>query len=234
MAGDEIRHEKLPLAGRGGLLLKLPGELLERIDRRLVHPPQHLGIDVFRRDLQQPAGVMRGRFGECTPGCAGPGPCECPRPPAPASRPAAAARRRANAAAAHDRSPIAGRWSGAGSFAGGIFREPRAREQFIPYILAVGPPRSLTVPEKSGSRLMRLDFGQDRRLAAALDDAALVNRDRAERTAAETAPHDLDRILHHLERRNPPPAVARVRPPGERQAVNPVDLFLRRAATPAD
>ena len=101
-------------------------------------------------------------------------------------------------------------------------------------MLAVGPPRSLIVPEKSGLLGHAADFGEDRLLAAALDDAALVDGDRAERAAAETAAHDLDRILHHLEGRNPLPAVARVRPPRERQTVDAIDLFLRQAARPAD
>ncbi len=79
------------------------------------------------------------------------------------------------ASAAHGRSPIAGRSSGAGSLAAGIFRVPRAASNSSPYMLAVGPPRSLTVPEKSGSSAHASDFRQDRRLAAALNDAALVN-----------------------------------------------------------
>ncbi len=42
------------------------------------------------------------------------------------------------------------------------------------------------------------DFAEHRLRAAALDDAAFVGRDRAERAAAEAAAHDLHRVFHHF------------------------------------
>ncbi len=50
-----------------------------------------------------------------------------------------------------------------------------------------------------GSSAIVADFGHDRFLAARLNDAALVGRDRTERAAAEAAAHDRDRVLDHLE-----------------------------------
>ena len=70
------------------------------------------------------------------------------------------------------------------------------------------------------------DLGQDRLLAAALHDPPLVQRERTERTAAEAAAGDLDRVPDHLEGRNPPPPVARMRPPREGQIVYAVHLLL--------
>ena len=52
--------------------------------------------------------------------------------------------------------------------------------------------------------------------------------ERAERASAKAAANDLDRILHHLVGGNPLAAVGRVRPPRERQPVDPVHLRLRQ------
>ncbi len=49
---------------------------------------------------------------------------------------------------------------------------------------------------------------------------------RAEGASTETAPHDLDRVPHHLVGRHRPPAVAGVRPARKRQPVNAVHLRL--------
>ena len=81
-------------------------------------------------------------------------------------------------------------------------------------------------PLNSGSAASFSHFLQDRFLRAALDDAALVGGDRAERAAAEAAAHDRDRVLDHLvggDRLG----VARVRPAGVRQVVDRVHLRLR-------
>ena len=72
------------------------------------------------------------------------------------------------------------------------------------------------------------DFGQHRLLAAALDDAPFVGRDRAERAAAETAAHDLHAVFDHLERGNLFVAVAGVRLARVGQAVDAVHLDLRQ------
>ena len=68
------------------------------------------------------------------------------------------------------------------------------------------------------------DLLEHRLPAAALNDPALVGRERAERAAAETAADNLDRVLHHFVGRNPLAAVARMRPARERQAVDAVHL----------
>ena len=56
---------------------------------------------------------------------------------------------------------------------------------------------------ETGLRGEQLDLADDRVFGAALDDPALVGRDRAEGTAAETAAHDLHARLHDLEGRDP-------------------------------
>jgi len=57
----------------------------------------------------------------------------------------------------------------------------------------------------------RFDFADHRIFGAALDDAAFVLGDRAERAAAKAAAHDIDREPDHLPRRNFGIAVAWVR-----------------------
>ena len=71
-------------------------------------------------------------------------------------------------------------------------------------------------------------------LGPALDDAPLVLRDAAERAAAEAAAHRDDRVLHRLEGGHLL-AVARVRPPLEREIVEVVHLLLvERLARPVE
>ena len=62
MAGDEIRDQMALLSrgGRGAAELLLEGG--EGLDRRLRHQRQRRRIAVFRRDLEQSAGVMLGQF----------------------------------------------------------------------------------------------------------------------------------------------------------------------------
>ena len=56
------------------------------------------------------------------------------------------------------------------------FARTSGRVQFIRYMLAVGPPRSLTVPLNAGSSAIRRISARTDSLAAALDDAALDGR----------------------------------------------------------
>ena len=60
-----------------------------------------------------------------------------------------------------------------------------------------------------------LNFFQHRVLTPRLNRAPLVRRDRAERTSAETTPHDRDRVLDHLVGRDRF-RVTGMGPPGER------------------
>ena len=71
------------------------------------------------------------------------------------------------------------------------------------YMLAVGPPRSEMTPVKPGtvSRIFSISRMTESSRAA-LDDAALVLGDRAERAAAEAAALDRDREADHLLRGN--------------------------------
>ena len=102
------------------------------------------------------------------------------------------------------------------------------RVHFISYMLAVGPPISLTTPVKSGWVVAHFfDFGQHRFLAAALDDAPFVGRDAAKRATAEAAAHDLHRVLDDIVRRNFFAAVAGVRQPRVGQAVDAIHFGLR-------
>ena len=78
------------------------------------------------------------------------------------------------------------------------FASTSGRVQRIWYMLAVGPPMSLTTPENSGSAAILRTSLEHRFLRARLDDPPLVGRDRAERAAAEAAAHDRHRILDHL------------------------------------
>ena len=105
--------------------------------------------------------------------------------------------------------PAGGRSSGTRQLVRRQRRRISGRVQFIWYMLAVGPPRSLTTPENSGSARHAADLVEHRLPAAALNDPALVRRQRTERAAAETAAENLDRVFHHLVGRNPLPAVAR-------------------------
>src|SRR3569623_123958 len=70
-----------------------------------------------------------------------------------------------------------------------------------------------------------LDLADDGIFGAALDDAALVLGDRAERAAAETAAHDLHTEADHLVGGDVRVAVARVRPPRVRQIEYAVHLL---------
>ena len=98
----------------------------------------------------------------------------------------------------------------------------------ISYMLAVGPPISLTTPVKSGCVLAHsLDLGQHRFLAAALDDASFVGRDAAKRAAAEAAAHDLHGMLDDIVGRDFFFAVTGMRQSGVGQAVNAIHLGLR-------
>ena len=168
--------------------------------RRLLHQSQHVGIGVLRGDFQMPADVMLRPARACTPGCGGPGPCECPRPRAPSCTPGSS---RAACIKSHERAVIGAqqladrRMHAAQPAALGFDLGPRAA-----HLVHVGR-RAADVADHAleiGVGRHLPDFAQDRLLAAALDDPAFVGRDRAERAAAEAAAHDLHRILHHLDR----------------------------------
>ena len=88
------------------------------------------------------------------------------------------------------------------------------------------PPMSLITPLKIWVGGHLADFTQHGRLAARLDDSSLVSRDRAKRTAAETAAHDGDRIFDHVERRNGL-AIVRMRLTSVWQPVDKVHRRLR-------
>ena len=94
------------------------------------------------------------------------------------------------------------------------------------YMFAVGPPRSEITPVKPGtvSRIVSISRN-DRVFRAALDDAALVLGDRAERAAAEAAALDRDREADHLVRRDLRVAVGRMRLRAVRQLVDAVHLL---------
>ena len=72
----------------------------------------------------------------------------------------------------------------------------------ILYMLAVGPPTSVMTPRKPSMRRSARTSRSTLSGGAALDDAALVLGDAAERAAAEAAAHRDDRVLHRLERRD--------------------------------
>ena len=155
MAGDEIGHEKLLLARRGGLTLKLLGKCLELLDRRLVHPPQHLGVGMFGGDFQQAAGVVAGNLAD--EGRAAQGKVHAN---ARGHQRLLHARLPPRGLQQLDQRPVVGRQhAGKSTACRQLSRRHLSRisgrEQFMPYMLAVGPPRSLIVPEKSGDSAMR-------------------------------------------------------------------------------
>ena len=71
------------------------------------------------------------------------------------------------------------------------------------------------------------DFPDDGVLRAALDDAPLMLGDRAECTAAETAPHDIHRETDHLPCRDPLIPIGGMWCPGIRQPIDTIHLFHR-------
>ena len=101
-------------------------------------------------------------------------------------------------------------------------------------MLAVGPPRSLIVPEKPGSSAMR-------RISARIDSRLRLWMMRPSWTVIEqnVQPPKQPRMIwiESFTTSNAGircAAVARVRPPRERQAVDAVDLLLRQRPGRAD
>ena len=73
-----------------------------------------------------------------------------------------------------------------------------------PHLVHIGR-RSANITNHSfeiGVLCHRLHLALDRFPGARLNDSSLVRRDRAEGTAAETSPHDRDRVFDHFESRN--------------------------------
>ena len=113
------------------------------------------------------------------------------------------------------------------------YTQDRRRQRFLDRLVLAGQAvhvggRAAQVGDDAGEarRLVAdfLDLAQDRRLRAALDDAAFVLGDRAEGAAAEAAAHDVDREADHLPGRDLRLAIARVRRAGIGQVVDAVHL----------
>ena len=114
----------------------------------------------------------------------------------------------------------------AGETAAGLFGAWRFTAQHI----HVGrwPAEIGDHPGKAGHRVANgFDLIDDRILRTALNNASFVFGDRAERTAAEAAAHDVDRETDHLIRRDTRIAIRRVRHTLVRQGEDAVHLFGR-------
>ena len=168
------------------------------LDRRLVHPPQHLGVGMFGSDLQQAARVMPSDLADIF----------------------GALHRQVHADARGHQRLLHARLQPRG------FEQPQERSvigrqeradfrakaacppAFFPcfrprtvHLIHIGR-RAAEVADRAGEVGLlghAANLCENRGLATALDDAALVDGDRAKRAAAETAAHDLDRVLHDLE-----------------------------------
>ena len=64
VARHEIGHEVDLFSDRGRRLAELPLEGQKRLDRGLLHPPEHAGIDVFGGHFEQTARVMLGQLAD--------------------------------------------------------------------------------------------------------------------------------------------------------------------------
>ena len=225
VGGDEVRDQVLLLAGLAAEALEQLLELVVGAHARLHHLRQRAFFGVFRRDLQVAADVVLHqlldvlrRFHRQVVAQAG------------LDVDLLDARQRARLAIQLDQRAVVGAQVLAhvridtGQLATGTLDLRVLAAQAV----HVGG-RAAQVGDVAGEarRLVAdfLDLFQDRFFRTALDDAAFVLGDGAEGTAAETAAHDVDRVLDHLPRRDVRVAVARVRIAGVGRAEHEVHFL---------
>ena len=228
-AGNQVRNEILFLARRFGRVGEEFAKLFVIGDRRFVHQAQNVVVDVFRRRLQMTADVMRRQFFD-----------ELRRQ---VREVGSDSGRDVNALDAVGFARFLHQRTNRGMIgvevrAKGRAKAGRADATFAKF--AVFPGHSAHIRRRRaqvgddeiapGFLGERPDFLQNRRFAPVLDKFALVRRDRAEGTAAETTAMALNRRANDVDRRNQL-RVRRVWFAGERQVVNGVHLFRRQRET---
>ena len=223
--GDQIRNEILFLTRRFGRVGEEFAKLLVIADLRLVHQAQNVVVDVFRRRFKMTADVMRRQLAD-----------ELRRK---VRQVGSDSGRDVNAFDAFGFARFFHQRTNRGMVGVEVRAKGRAeagRTDATFAKRAVFPGHSAHIRRRSaqvgddeiapGFLGERSDFLQNRRFAPVLNKFALVRRDRAERTAAETAAVALNRRANDVDRRNRL-VVRRVRLARVRQVVNGVHLLRR-------
>ena len=225
VAGDEVRDGVLLLADPSARFAECLVELHEVVRPRLLHETEDLRVDMLRGHLEMPADMVGSELlevGRITLGEVHPHPRGDEHPFHP----------RDFAGLTHQgaEGPVVGaeELADGGVDAG---EPPALRLDLRPRAAHLVHVRGRAAdvgdrPLETGLGGEEADLGKDRLLRTALDDAPFVRRDRAERAAAETATHDLNAVLDHLEGRDPRSAVGRVGEAGEGEPVDAIHLRL--------
>ena len=221
---DEVRHQVLLLARQRRELLEHLAEFLVGTDARLHHLGERVLLGVLGRDLEQAADVVGDELLHVLRRAH--------------RQVVAQARADGDALDARHRARLAVQLDQRGMVGVEILADARIHARQPPAVLLdrlalahhavhVGRrPAEVGDVALEVGRLVAdlLDLVNDRRVRAALDDAALVLGDRAEGAAAEAAAHDVDRELDHVPGRDARAAVARVRRPREGPVEHEVHL----------